>query len=161
MSRVTLPWLLVFVAWRKKSLIYSIRAAAFDAMLRLFQADSTETLWCLLCCVVLELCRRANLTDSETATTRPIGKCLLEGLLRKRLQPPLRSNLSEGSSVQGPANETFARESSESPCRAVRLVNFPRDGHEPSACATGSDAFPPKNRGEGAVAGATNGPYGL
>ena len=45
--------------------------------------------------------------------------------------------------MQGPADETFARGSSESPCRAVRLVNFPRDGHEPCACATGSDAFPP------------------
>ena len=59
----------------------------------------------------------------------------------------LSSNLSEGSSVQGPADETFARGSSESPCRAVRLVNFPRDGHEPSGCATGSDAFPPKSSG--------------
>ena len=59
----------------------------------------------------------------------------------------LSSNLSEGSSVQEPADETFARGSSESPCRAVRLVNFPRDGHEPSACATGSDAFPPKSSG--------------
>ena len=39
-------------------------------MLRPFQADSTETLWCLLCCVVLELCRRANLTGFGGAATR-------------------------------------------------------------------------------------------
>ena len=46
----------------------------------------------------------------------------------------LASNWSEGSSEQGPAEETFARGSSESPCRAVCLVNFPRDGrHEPCA----------------------------
>ena len=38
-------------------------------MLRPFQADSTETLWCLLCCVVLELCRRAKLTDGGTASS--------------------------------------------------------------------------------------------
>ena len=31
---------------------------------------STETLWCLLCCVVLELCRRADLTSVEAASTR-------------------------------------------------------------------------------------------
>ena len=37
--------------------------------------------------------------------------------------------------------------SSESPCRAIRLVNFPRDGHAPCACASGSDAFPPKSSG--------------
>ena len=42
----------------------------FATMLRPFQADSTETLWCLLCCVVLELCRRANLTDVGAAPTR-------------------------------------------------------------------------------------------
>ena len=59
----------------------------------------------------------------------------------------LASNWSEGSSVQGPTDETFARGSSESPRRAVRLVNFPRDGHAPCACATGSDAFPPKSSG--------------
>ena len=59
----------------------------------------------------------------------------------------LASNLSEGSFVQGPADETSARGSSESPCRAVHLLNFPRDGHEPCACATGSDAFPPKSSG--------------
>ena len=69
-SRVTLDWPLVFVAWGKKPLIYSIPTAAFAAMLRPFQADSTETLWCLLCCVVLELCRRAKLTDGGTAPTR-------------------------------------------------------------------------------------------
>ena len=34
-----------------------------------------------------------------------------------------------------------------SPCRAVRLVNFPSDGHAPCACATGSDTFPPKSSG--------------
>ena len=39
-------------------------------MLRPFQADSTETLWCLLCCVVLELCRRSNLTGFGGAATR-------------------------------------------------------------------------------------------
>ena len=54
---------------------------------------------------------------------------------------------SKGSSAQRPTDETFARGSSESPCRAVRLVNFPRDGHAPSACATGSDEFPPKSSG--------------
>ena len=32
-------------------------------------------------------------------------------------------------------------------CRAIRLVNFPRDGHAPSDCASGSDAFPPKSSG--------------
>ena len=36
-------------------------------------------------------------------------------------------------------DETLARGSSKSPCRAVRLVNFPRD----RVSATGSDAFPP------------------
>ena len=29
--------------------------------------------------------------------------------------------------------------------RLTRLVNFPRDGHAPSDCASGSDAFPPKS----------------
>ena len=54
----------------KKTLLYSVPTAAYAAMLRPFQADSTETLWCLLCCVVLELCRRAKLTDGGTAPTR-------------------------------------------------------------------------------------------
>ena len=44
--------------------------------------------------------------------------------------------------MQGPADETSARGSSESPCRAVHPLNFPRHGHEPGACATGSDDFP-------------------
>ena len=57
----------------------------------------------------------------------------------------LASNWSEWSSVQGPTDETFARGSSDCPCRAIRLVNFPRDGHAPSDCAAGSDAFPPKS----------------
>ena len=30
---------------------------------------------------------------------------------------------------------------------AVRLVNFPRDGHAPGVCATGSDVFPPRSSG--------------
>ena len=59
----------------------------------------------------------------------------------------LASNWSEESSVQGPTDETLARGSSESPCRAVRLVNFPRDGHAPGVCATGSDVFPPRSSG--------------
>ena len=57
------------------------------------------------------------------------------------------SNWSEGSSMQEPTDETLARGSSESLRRAVRLVNFPRDGHAPCTCATGSDAFPPKSGG--------------
>ena len=40
----------------------AIFKSVFAAMLQPFQADLTETLWCLLCCVVLELCRRADLT---------------------------------------------------------------------------------------------------
>ena len=40
-------------------------------------------------------------------------------------------------------DETLARGSSKSPCRAVRLVNFQRD----RVSATGSDAFPPKSSG--------------
>ena len=40
-------------------------------------------------------------------------------------------------------DETLARGSSKSPCRAVRLVNFPRN----RVSATGSDAFPPKSSG--------------
>ena len=82
----------------------------------------------------------------------------------------LASNWSEWSSVQGPTDETLARGSSESPCRAIRLVNFPRDGHAPCACASGSDAFPPKSSGAArmalparrgcAAAGTPNGPYG-
>ena len=59
----------------------------------------------------------------------------------------LASNWSEESSVQGPTDETLARGSSESPCLAVRLVNFPRDGHAPGVCATGSDVFPPRSSG--------------
>ena len=59
----------------------------------------------------------------------------------------LASNSSEGSFVQGPAEETSARGSPESPCRAFHPLNFPRDGHEPSAGATGSDDFPPKSGG--------------
>ena len=39
-------------------------------MLRPFQAESTETLWCFLCCVVLELCRRTNLSGFGGAATR-------------------------------------------------------------------------------------------
>ena len=46
------------------------RTTLFAAMLRPFQADSAETLWCLLCCVVLELCRRADLTGVGAAPTR-------------------------------------------------------------------------------------------
>ena len=57
----------------------------------------------------------------------------------------LASNWSEWSSVEGPTDERFARGSSDCPCRAIRLVNFPRDGHAPSDCAAGSDAFPPKS----------------
>ena len=57
----------------------------------------------------------------------------------------LASNWSEWSSVQGPTDETLARGSSDCPCRVIRLVNFPRDGHGPSDCASGSDAFPPKS----------------
>ena len=57
----------------------------------------------------------------------------------------LASNWSEWSSVQGPTDETLARGSSDCPCRVIRLVNFPRDGHAPSDCASGSDAFPPKS----------------
>ena len=49
--------------------------------------------------------------------------------------------------MQGPADETSPRVIRKSVYRAVRLVNFPRDGHEPCACATGSDAFPPKSSG--------------
>ena len=30
---------------------------------------------------------------------------------------------------------------------AVRLVNFPRDGHASGVCATGSDVFPPRSSG--------------
>ena len=87
-----------------------------------------------------------------------VGQCLLHGLRRESYMPPLTSlasipsgtmsvarssspelqatstlasNLSERFFVQGPADETFARGSSESPCRAVHLLNFPRDGHEP------------------------------
>ena len=57
------------MAWWKKTQLCSITAAAPVAMHRPFQTDSTETLWCLLCCVVLELCRRAKLTDGGTAPT--------------------------------------------------------------------------------------------
>ena len=57
----------------------------------------------------------------------------------------LASNWSEWSSVQGPTDETLARGSSDCPCRGIRLVKFPRDGHAPSDCASGSDAFPPKS----------------
>ena len=57
----------------------------------------------------------------------------------------LASNWSEWSSVQGPTDETLARGSSDCPCRVIRLVNCPRDGHAPSDCASGSDAFPPKS----------------
>ena len=46
---------------------------------------------------------------------------------------------------KGPTDETLARGSSDCPCRVIRLVNFPRDGHAPSDCASGSDAFPPKS----------------
>ena len=59
----------------------------------------------------------------------------------------LASNWSEWSSVQGPTDETSARGSSDCPCRAIRLVNFPRDGHAPSDCASGSVSFPPKSSG--------------
>ena len=57
----------------------------------------------------------------------------------------LASNWSEWSSVQGPTEETLARGSSDCPCRAIRLVKFPRDGQAPSDTASGSDAFPPKS----------------
>ena len=46
-----------------------VTAAPLVAMFRPFQADSTETLWCLLCCVVMELRRRVRLTDGGTAAT--------------------------------------------------------------------------------------------
>ena len=59
----------------------------------------------------------------------------------------LASNSSERSFAQGPAEETSARGSSESPCRAFHPLNFPRHGHESSAGATGSDGFPPKSSG--------------
>ena len=71
---------------------------------------------------------------------------VIRSLLREsHAASTLASNWSEGSSVQGSTDETLARGSSESPCRAVRLVNFPRDGHAPCVCATGSDVFPPKS----------------
>ena len=59
----------------------------------------------------------------------------------------LASNSSEGPFVPGPAEETSARSSLESPCRAFHPLNFPRDGHEPCADATGSEDFPPKRSG--------------
>ena len=243
-------------------------------MLRPFQAESTETLWCFLCCVVLELCRRTNLSGFGGAATRrlpasqggahpfneaepevtpppssaeyamvpdyngdpvdlnpvptyneasvinsdgivydpfdrppgeepgPVAlvgrdspdrrlckcarRCLL--MLFSRLElltcahacmlvwlrageastsfscpervfmsvtrslsqeshatSTLASNWSDWSSVQGPTEETLARGSSDCPCRAIRLVKFPRDGQAPSDTASGSDAFPPKS----------------
>ena len=38
-----------------------------------------------------------------------------------------------------------AMQQKKKPCRAIRLVKFPRDGQAPSDCASGSDAFPPKS----------------
>ena len=75
--------------------------------------------------------------------------CRLHGPCRKGHMPPPRLPAigQNGLSVQGPTDETSARGSSDCPCRAIRLVNFPRDGHAPSDCASGSVSFPPKSSG--------------
>ena len=79
----------------KIPLSYSKRTAIFAAMLRPFQADSTETLWCLLCCVVLELCRRAYLTDVGAAPTRRLPAAqegeLPSGAAGPEVTPPTSS----------------------------------------------------------------------
>ena len=79
----------------KIPLSYSKRTAIFAAMLRPFQADSTETLGCLLCCVVLELCRRANLTDVGAAPTRRLPAAqegeLPSGAAGTEVTPPTSS----------------------------------------------------------------------
>ena len=71
LSLTTPPWPLVPYLWSRSCRLGSAGATAAPlvAMFRPFQADSTETLWCLLCCVILELCRRARLTDGETVPT--------------------------------------------------------------------------------------------
>ena len=79
-----------------------------------------------------------------TSVTMSVARSLSRG---SHATSTLASNWSEGSSVQGPTDETLARGSSDGSCRTVRLVNFPRDGHAPCACAAGSDAFPPKSSG--------------
>ncbi len=56
----------------------------------------------------------------------------------------LASNASDGSFAQEPLEETYARRSKEAPCRAFHPLTFPRDGHNPSDEAAGSDEFPPK-----------------
>ena len=88
--------------------------------------------------------------EASTSFTCPL--CVIMSVTRSLSQgshaaSTLASNWSEWSSVQGPTDETFARGSSDCPCRAIRLVNFPCDGHAPSDCASGSDAFPPKSSG--------------
>ena len=44
----------------------------------------------------------------------------------------------------GALEETAARGSSESPCRAVFPLTYPRDGCKPHEEAVGSEEFPPK-----------------
>ena len=79
----------------KIPLSYSKRTAIFAAMLRPFQADSTETLWCLLCCVALELRRRDKLTDVGAAPTRRLPAAqegeLPSGAAGTEVTPPTSS----------------------------------------------------------------------
>ena len=54
----------------KIPLSYSKRTAIFAAMLRPFQADSTETLWCVYCAVLCWNCAAEQITDVGAAPTR-------------------------------------------------------------------------------------------
>ena len=110
----------------------------------LFQCSKLLT--CVHVCMVVWL-RAGEASTSFVCpmrVTMSVTRSLSQG---SHAASTLASNWSEWSSVQGPTDETLARGSSESPCRAIRLVNFPRDGHAPCVCASGSDAFTPKSSG--------------
>ena len=55
--------------------------------------------------------------------------------------------------------ETDARGSKDSPCRAVHLLTFPRDGQEPHKGALGSSDFPPKEEVTSPVGTDVMGPW--
>ena len=75
-------------------------------MLRPFQADSTETLWCLLCCVVLELCRRSNLTGFGGAATRRLAASQGGAHPSSKAEPEVTPPPSSAASATVPENES-------------------------------------------------------
>ena len=69
------------------------------------------------------------------------------------------SDFAYGLVDQEALEETDARGSKDSPCRAVHPLTFPRDGHEPHKSALGSRDFPPKEEDTSPVGTDVMGPW--